>query len=377
MREMMFTAVDLFCGAGGLSLGLQQSGFNVLGALDSWRPAYECYRLNFNHRALKADIRELSAQDFMSLTGNAGVKVDLVAGGPPCQGFSVQRIGEDADGRNDLVLEFARFINELEPTVFLMENVLGLLGKRGEATAHEFEQSLRPRYHVGSARVNAADHGIPQLRRRVLYFGWKREIAVPFVLPLPTHDRASYITVLDAIGDLPDPPADYSAPPADSLHRRIRLSPKNLERLKLIPPGKGFESLPVEMRVDCHKEGPDRIGHRYVYGRLAGDEPAGTITARFDSFTRGKFAHPSSNRNISLREGARLQTFPDSFRFCGSQEEIAALIGNAVPPRLAQVVGKALYDYLAFLRSEPVTEVRDTSTGDCLDQLSLFSLPTT
>lgn len=102
-----------------------------------------------------------------------------------------------------------------------------------------------------------------------------------------------------------------------------------------------MEDLPVELRVDCHKDGAAKIGHRNVYGRLAADRPAGTITARFDSFTRGKFAHPREDRNITLREGARLQSFPDSFSFAGNQEEIAAQIGNAVPPKLAEALGKA------------------------------------
>jgi len=375
MTNTMFTAVDLFCGTGGLSLGLQTSGFNVLGALDNWKLACQCYGLNFDHPALHHDIRKLSAQEFLSLTGNSDMKVDLVAGGPPCQGFSVQRIGEDADDRNDLVLEFARYVNELQPTVFLMENVLGLLGKRGGATAHRFEQALYPQYQVRSIRVNAADYGVPQLRKRVLYYGWRRDVPVPFVFPRPTHDSDSYVTVWKAIGDLPEPPEDYSPQPSDPLHKRHRLSPTNIERLKLIPPGKGFESLPVEMRVDCHKDGPDRIGHRYVYGRLDANQPAGTITARFDSFTRGKFAHPFSHRNITLREGARLQTFPDTFRFSGSQEEMAALIGNAVPPRLAQVIGKALFSYLSFLRSEPAGADQDVCTTG-VDQLPLFSRPT-
>jgi DNA (cytosine-5)-methyltransferase 1 len=132
----------------------------------------------------------------------------------------------------------------------------------------------------------------------------------------------------------------------DALHRRIRLSAKNLERLSLIPPGGGFEDLPIEMRVDCHKSGAARIGHRSVYGRLAPDRPAATITARFDSFTRGRFGHPWEERNITLREGARLQGFPDSHSFYGTQEEIAAQIGNAVPPTLAYVFGKALKEFL-------------------------------
>jgi hypothetical protein len=124
------------------------------------------------------------------------------------------------------------------------------------------------------------------------------------------------------------------------------MSELNAERLRHIPPGGGMEHLPVELRVNAHKNGAHKIGHRYVYGRLAPDEPAGTITARFDSFTRGKFAHPFEDRNITLREGARLQTFPDDFRFEGTQEEIAALIGNAVPPLLAERIGRAMARHL-------------------------------
>lgn len=150
------------------------------------------------------------------------------------------------------------------------------------------------------------------------------------------------LTVADAIGDLPEPPDDFTPSPGDTLHRRMKLSRKNVERLKLIPPGGGFEDLPIEMRVNCHKGGASKIGHRAVYGRLKNDRPAGTITARFDSFTRGRFAHPTAHRNISLREGARLQGFPDTHRFLGTQEEVAAQIGNAIPPPLARVVAMAV-----------------------------------
>jgi DNA (cytosine-5)-methyltransferase 1 len=128
----------------------------------------------------------------------------------------------------------------------------------------------------------------------------------------------------------------------------------------MIPPGGGMQDLPDELKVDCHKVGADKIGHRYVYGRLSPDKPAATITARFDSFTRGKFGHPVEARNITLREGARLQSFPDSFRFFGTQEEIAAQIGNAVPPLVSEWLAKAAAVYLArtqstnrFLRSSP------------------------
>lgn len=129
------------------------------------------------------------------------------------------------------------------------------------------------------------------------------------------------------------------------------MSALNIKRLQHIPPGGGFEDLPVELRVDCHKQGAAKIGHRNVYGRLSPNQPASTITARFDSFTRGRFGHPTKLRNITLREGARLQGFSDSHRFVGTQEEIAALIGNAVPPPLAYVMGRAAFDYLERLAS--------------------------
>lgn len=334
---MPFTVVDLFCGAGGFSEGLTRAGFNVVGALDSWKPAVESYRANFDHPVVQGDARSVDVREFLSQVG-ANTPVDLVVGGPPCQGFSVQRIGHDSDDRNDLILEFARFVRELRPRMFVMENVPGLLGKRGKSIASRFEQNLRDEgYSIRIERVDAVDLGIPQSRRRVLFVGWLSGEVHPFRLQLPDPAGRRRRTVWDAIGDLPQP-ADSRVDAPDPLHWRTRLSATNVERLTHIPPGGGFEDLPVSLRVDAHKAGADRIGHRNVYGRLHPDKPAGTITAKFDSFTRGKFAHPYENRNITLREGARLQTFRDDYLFCGSQEDMAALIGNAVPPILAEVI---------------------------------------
>lgn len=341
-------AVDLFCGAGGLSLGLQQAGFRVAAAAERWAPAARSYRLNFpTHTLLEIDLGKVDPAELALAAGVTPGAIDLVAGGPPCQGFSIQRIGEDADPRNNLVLKFGDFIRYLRPKMFLMENVPGLLGKRGRELAETFRnQMIEAGYTVSSQVIDAADFGVPQRRRRVVFCGWRTGTVAPFKLPPPEYVEPDHRTVRDAIGDLPSPPADYSPHPDDPLHRWMRVSELNERRLRHIPPGGGFESLPVELRVDCHKGGAERIGHRYVYGRLHPDEPAATITARFDSFTRGKFAHPVQHRNITLREGARLQTFPDGFRFEGSQEEIAAQIGNAVPPLLAEKLGRAIVRHL-------------------------------
>jgi DNA (cytosine-5)-methyltransferase 1 len=340
-------AIDLFCGAGGLSAGLVRSGWSIVGAIDSWEPAVQSYALNFSHPVRQLDLSIADADSVWQALGCDPVQVDLVAGGPPCQGFSVQRIGPDVDERNDLVVRFARLVAEMQPRMFLMENVPGLLGSRGRATAARFESHLsNAGYSVEHELVNAADFGVPQNRKRILYYGWLAGTA-PFVFPQPLYEASKRRTVNDAIGDLPSPPADNTPTPGDSLHRRSRLSETNVARLRHIPPGGGFESLPIHLRVNAHKQGATRIGHRYVYGRLDPDKPASTITARFDSFTRGRFAHPSEDRNITLREGARLQSFHDRFCFQGTQEEIAAMIGNAVPPLLAEIAGRALLSHLA------------------------------
>jgi DNA (cytosine-5)-methyltransferase 1 len=342
---MTFTAVDLFCGAGGFSSGLERAGVQILGALDCWRPAVESYRSNFSHPVIEADA---SATDVGLFLEKCGIdrQVDIVVGGPPCQGFSIQRIGADSDNRNDLILEFARFVRGIRPRMFVMENVPGLLGKRGIEIAAEFQESMtQAGYTVMVERIDAADFGVPQSRRRVLFIGWLRNEIRPFHLKVPVQPKRR--TVMDAIADLPSP-ASSRVGATDPLHWRTRLSALNLERLAHIPPGGGFENLPVSLRVEAHKAGADRIGHRNVYGRLHPDRPANTITAKFDSFTRGKFAHPLENRNITLREGARLQSFDDGFEFCGTQEDIAALIGNAVPPLVAFSIGQQLVNHLEF-----------------------------
>lgn len=347
-----FSALDLFSGAGGFSLGLTNAGFSVVGAVDSWDVAVRTHAANFDHPVLPADLSRLAGNDLLRMIGIDAGAVDLLVGGPPCQGFSVQRIGPDHDIRNHLVLEFARLVTEIRPRLFLMENVPGLLGKRGKELVAEFTVRLsKAGYRLTSTTINAADHGVPQIRRRIVFAGW-REDSPAFMFPPSSCRPGDYRTVSDAFDGLPSPPTDLSPHPDDALHRRTRLSPLNQRRIELIPPGGGMQDLPDDLKVDCHKVGADKIGHRYVYGRLAPNRPSATITARFDSFTRGKFGHPVEPRNITLREGARLQSFPDTFKFFGTQEEIAAQIGNAVPPLVAESLAHAAMQYLRGDRTD-------------------------
>lgn len=353
-------AIDLFCGAGGMTSGLVASGFEVVGAVDNWAVAIETHRRNFDHPAIQSDITELDADTLLAeLDADPAIAIDLVAGGPPCQGFSIQRIGPDHDERNHLVLEFTRLAVDLAPRYVLMENVKGLLGRRGAPLLQECLRLLAEGgYEARVDVVDAADFGVPQRRRRAILSSWRNgEAPLEQLSTIPPLTRT---TVWDALGDLPRPPIAAHMSP-DPLHVESRMSKLNKQRLALIPAGGGFEDLPPHMRVACHRNGASKIGHRNVYGRLAPDEPAATITARFDSFTRGKFAHPFEDRNITLREGARLQTFPDDFEFTGNREEIAAQIGNAVPPELA-----------AFMADAVARRIHGVPLPHCSGQQNLF-----
>ncbi|WP_411340691.1 DNA cytosine methyltransferase [Sphingopyxis sp. J-6] len=354
---MTLTALDLFSGAGGLTLGLQSAGFKVVGAFDSWRPAVASYRLNFReHPCFLEDVSNLTS-DRISELGLPN-HIDLVAGGPPCQGFSVQRIGEDEDSRNDLILAFGRVVIGTNARAFMMENVRGLLGARGRAVLARFVTLMESSgYCVEIKTLDAADFGVPQNRQRVFVVGLRSNNVDHFSFPTPTADR--WRTVQEALQDLPPASEIGSISPPDPLHVETPLSPLNRQRIAIVPPGGGFEDLPVELRANCHKNGAARIGHRSVYGRLHPERPAGTITAMFDSFTRGRFGHPNEPRNLTLREGARLQSFPDSHLFVGSKREIVKQIGNAIPYPLAASVARSIALALEGEKDGPARGHRD------------------
>jgi DNA (cytosine-5)-methyltransferase 1 len=335
-------AIDLFSGAGGLSLGLSQAGFTVAAALDNDAVAVASYRRNIGDHASTAPIEEVSAADLLARAGLGRGEVTLLAGGPPCQGFSLQRRGDRDDPRNVLVLQFLRMVEEIRPRFFLMENVGGLLTKHGKELLREFSlRASRLDYVIHVDLLNAADHGVPQVRKRAFLVGEHAPgLNTRFSFPAALGGKRK--TVRDAIGDLPSPPADGRPHPSYQGHyREGRLSAVNAERIRHVPEGGGREHLPEHLQLDCHKNNP---GHRHmdVYGRLAWDEPSVTLTARFDSFTRGRFAHPREHRSLTVREGARIQTFPDTFHFEGNREEGARQVGNAVPPLLARRLGEAI-----------------------------------
>lgn len=335
-------AIDLFCGAGGMSLGLREAGFEIAYAVDNDPAAIRTYARNLGNHVTCAQIENLTAGDLLEQVGLKQGDCTLLAGGPPCQGFSVQRRGDRADPRNNLVLDYIRLVEGVRPRFFLMENVGGLLSRHGQVFLREIERRASALgYTITIRLLNAAEYGIPQNRRRAFLIGQMGGSGEPFEFPEPTSRHQ--LTVRDAIGDLPSPPDDGSKhPDVENHYREARLSELNIERIKHVPPGGGRDDLPQHLQLTCHQNTDHR--HKDVYGRLAWDKPAGTITARFDSFTRGRFGHPIEHRSITIREGARLQTFPDSFVFEGNREEQARQVGNAVPPLLAKILGQRILE---------------------------------
>lgn len=342
---MNYTCIDSFCGAGGLGLGLQRAGFDIMLSFDIDQLCIKTIKTNpkyFHHNAEVADIADMLNGELLKRCNLKRGELFLLAGGPPCQGFSIQRRGDDTDSRNDLVLMYGKLIDELFPKFFVMENVSGLAGKRGKTILQQLVDDVeRIGYNVQVELLDAQDFGVPQRRKRYIVVGERKDIGNNYKYPTSINNR---LTVRDAIGELPEPPLDGSDHPDFPLHRRDRLSERNLQRIRSIGEGQGRDDLPEELLADCHKIDSSVIGFRNVYGRMAWDDVAPTITARFDSFTRGKFGHPAQDRSISLREGALLQTFPKDFQFEGSKVEIARQIGNAVPPVMAEYIGRSIID---------------------------------
>ena len=335
-----FTVLDCFSGAGGLSLGFKKAGFKSVFAFDSDPSCAETYRKNIGEVCHVADASKLNKKTIEEMAGQV-VKPDVIIGGPPCQGFSVQRRGDDTDSRNHLVLDYIRLVTEFRPRIFVMENVGGILSLRGKPfVASLLKKCEAAGYTVQVKKLCAIDFGVPQMRNRVFFVGQDTSLNnKPFSFPEP-GSVVGHSTVREAISDL-----ETMDEKSVSNHRSDKLSSLNIKRIRSLKEGQGRDSLPVELQLKCHT-GNDTHRHLDVYGRMWWDRAAPTITARFDSFSRGRFGHPRMDRTITLREGARLQSFPDDFTFYGTKVEIAKQIGNAVPPNLAYAVAHSVLSTL-------------------------------
>lgn len=324
-KQHKYSAIDLFCGCGGLTQGLKKAGFHVIGAVDIDPLAIETYKANHPEVATwKADIGKLKVAVIKNKLGLNKGCLDLLAGCPPCQGFSTMRTLNGAkrisDPRNDLLKEFQRLVEELKPRAVMLENVPGLAKDRRFSA---FCQRLKQLGYTGQYRIlNVAKYGVPQRRRRLIYLaGLNGKIDFASEAKI-TH------TVRDAIAFLP--PAGNSGDPLHDLPENRSKKVKDL--IKKIPKDGGSRTdLPDEEQLKCHKKCD---GFKDVYGRMAWNEVAPTITGGCFNPSKGRFLHPTKNRAITMREAALLQSFPRKYEFPNlrSKIDIALLIGNALPP---------------------------------------------
>lgn len=384
-----FTSIDLFAGVGGLSLGLQNAGFETLFANEFDKEIGLSFQKNFpSTNVLIEDIRNI---DLKNLSSQFTVKkdVDLIVGGPPCQGFSMaNRKRIENDERNLLFLEFVRFVKFFQPKCFLIENVLGMKSENISQGSNEWRvlDSMQSYfndlgYSISFKMFKSEEHGVPQIRRRVIVIGTrlenKKELLVSGVIgklrkkhiskedlnrkkvhsnqidifnESETNNLLNPVTVWDAISDLPslssgENSTKYRSKPQNDFQKIMRMNckevfnhfttPHNLdviERIKLIKPGENFESLPEELKTKSHHSG--------AWGRLEKDSLSPTITTRFDTPSTGRVIHPVDNRTLTVREAARIQSFPDSFQFYGTRTSQGKQVGNSVPPLVGQSIGE-------------------------------------
>lgn len=366
------TAISLFAGAGGCSLGFGQAGYNIRFATDLDSDAVESYRRNFSRTPCEAvDIRELTADSVLQRIGLKPGELDMLLGGPPCQGFSSAGGKAGNDPRNSLLSHYIRLLEGIRPKWFVMENVEGLLTNGGGSHVREaVAEFLEAGYSLNLEKVYAQGYGVPQRRKRVLIVG--NRLGHKFLFPEPVTRfsgsifRKGEITFTTAVGDLPPAATDAGAPlafcepPRNELQAYLRgdartvtdhysaaLSEVQFERVRGLQPGQTMKDLPEHLQHDSFRR---RAFRRVMDGtpvekrggapsglkRFFNDEPSLTITS---AATR-EFVHPTEDRLLTLRECARLQTFPDSFEFAGSAASRIQQIGNAIPPILARSVGE-------------------------------------
>ena len=358
------TAVDLFAGAGGLSLGFRDEGFDVRFALDNDRWAATTYLRNHPATQFVCDsIEAVSPDALLDCIGLGRGALSVLIGGPPCQEFSVNNHQRGREGpRAALVHHYLRMVDGLRPKFVLMENVTGLLSANdGTWSEHVYDTLSRLGYRVEHRILSSEDFGVPQRRRRVFFLGARDRTQIPWpALQHRPESMSHLVTVDDAIGDLPPievgggtEEMDYNMAPSSPYQRAMRegshrlynhvapaLGKRNQERIRFVPPGGSWRDIPHRL-LPRGMQRARRSDHTKRYGRLHPDGLASTILTKCDPHW-GAYIHPAQDRTLSVREAARLQSFPDSFRFYGPRLAQSRQVGNAVPPLVARRLARAI-----------------------------------
>ncbi len=379
------TVIDIFSGCGGMSWGLHKSGFKVIAGIDNWEIALETFAANHpDARVYHEDIRKLSPEQIMNDLGIEQGELDCLVGGPPCQGFSKNvpasyRYLEDP--RNQLFRDYLTYVEALLPKTLVMENVAEIYNAFDGSVRDEIVAKLESMgYEVEVRVVHVPDYGVPQRRRRCLFFASRTGVR-PF-FPSATHAKAEtllqkkFVSAWDAISDLPsiehgagtdemkyacNPKNEYQATMrANSKkvlnHKSRALKDKQYKRMASLKAGQAHKDLPPELRP--------KAGYSGAYGRLDFEMLAPTITRWVFHPGSGRFGHPKDIRTITMREAARLHSFTDDFRFLGSYTEQAGQIGNAVPPLLMTTLAPVILTCLA----SPKYNLSFQTAGDALEK---------
>lgn len=391
--------IDLFSGAGGLSEGLRQAGFTSVASVDFDRNATATYARNHPETTvLTCDISTLDPSVLLAVLG--GRELDLLAGGPSCQGYSTHGKRDAEDPRNFLFKQYLRIAKALRPKWILIENVQGLLTyNKGYFKNEILGELVQMGYHADAKVLCAADFGVPQLRRRLFFLATRVNCEISF--PKPTHSSTGadglkpYVTVGETFFDLPrimgrstltakykakiQPVTEFQkyvrADKADlTLHNARGLSEQAAAIAEHLKEAQGLRSAPLHVLPERFKKmrtistGELRRDCTTLYYRLARSQPAYTITCYYRNVASGPFLHPLENRSLSDREAARLMSFPDSYEFCGVS--IPRQIGNAVPPLMAQAVGLHIKQLLSGAKKRRAKGVRADAAPHRVQQLA-------
>lgn len=347
------SVIDLFCGAGGLSYGLELAGFDIVLGVDNDKDSISTFTANHKN-SIGANI-DMFADDYLIQINQLtkGKKIDVVVGGPPCQGFSLTGTRDFDDRRNTLYLRMFGIVKHFKPEAFIIENVPGMATLySGQVKEEIISRFTKLGYEVNNQILIAANYGVPQLRRRLVFVGVKKKYG-KFEFPEPTHNSTNYVSTSDAISDLPSRVSEvgldidkYDKKPLTEYQKAMRKNSNTLynhvaavhtqkviDVIKLVPEGGNYKDLPVGI-------GEHRNFHE-AWTRYHSKKPSKTI----DTGHRNHF-HYKWNRVPTVRENARLQSFPDTFRFLGTKTSQFRQVGNAVPPLLAKNLGLKLLEKL-------------------------------
>ena len=338
----MIKAIDFFCGAGGLTRGLLDAGISVVAGIDNDDRVRKTYESNNEpSRFIASDIRDVDVDDLRQELGIRPKELTLYAACTPCQPFSTLNTMHAADGRKSLLLDFAAIVEQAPPDYIIVENVPGLGNAFGKEIYDEFERTLKKHgFQIDAEKLDAKEFGVPQTRKRFILVASRHELPR---LPQRTT-KTRFNTVGDSIRRFP---AIAHGEKSDSHKNHVarKLLPHHLRIVEAVPANGGSrrDVADTSILLKCHQKNPE--AHKDVFGRMSWDLPAPTLTCRCTDVYCGRFIHPEQHRGISLREAAALQTFGDQYEFFGdSILEQARQIGNAVPVRLAKLLGDSILE---------------------------------